>query len=359
MTPYAPVEPGRLTRLQSLNTRQTLESPRPRLRPRGLPPALEPHGIYAARDPAEAAMFGRDLLGVHRVHVTSGHQGDFASTFHAVLVRDVTLGYLQYSTAVRVEVQQLPDHVLVIVPASGVSTITVGDEVIEASPVLAAIPPPGGAMVLECDEQAAHLVVRIDRAAFDVHLSRLLGRSVARPIRFGTAFDLATPRASRWNFALQMLHAELYERASLLHTGIGHGQLEEFVMSSLLYCQASNYTELLAPSTSPARHTVRAACDYIERNLATDLTVADVAAAAGVSVRTLQHQFSEDLSQTITGFVRNRRLERVRADLADSAPGSGVTVTEIASRWGFTHLGRFAVTYRERFGESPSHTLRS
>lgn len=359
MTPMKQAEPGQLTRLQSLNTRRTLESPRPRLRPRGLPPALEPHGIYAARDPAEAAMFGRDLLGSHRVHITGGNHDDFASTFHAVLVRDVTLGYLEYSTSVRVEVRQLPDDVLVIVPANGGSTITIDGQVIEASPVQAAIPRPGGSMVLECDEEAAHLVVRIDRAAFDVHLSRLLGRSLSGPIEFDARFDLTASRASRWNFAIQMLHAELYERQSLLHSGVGHGQLEEFVMSSLLYCQPSNYTELLAPSTSPARHTVRSACDYIERNLATDLAVADIAEAAGVSVRTLQHQFSEDLSQTITGFVRSRRLERVRADLADSAPGSGVTVTEIAYRWGFTHLGRFAVTYRERFGESPSYTLRS
>ena len=36
-----------------------------------------------------------------------------------------------------------------------------------------------------------------------------------------------------------------------------------------------------------------------------------------------------------------------------------VTVSEVAYRWGFTHLGRFAGAYRERFGETPSQTLRS
>lgn len=349
---------GRLTRLQSLNTRHTFDAPRPRLRPRGLPPALEPHGIYAAANPAEAAMFGRDLLGAHRVHVADGDHAGFASSFHAVLVRDVTLGYLDYTTAVRVEVQQLPDDVLVIVPANGTSAITIGDETVRTSPIHAAVPRPGAPLTLECDADAAHLIVRIDRAALDVHLSRLLGRSLAAPIDFVPAFDLSAPRANRWNFAIQMLHSELFERASLVHSGIGHGPLEEFLMSALLFSQPSNYSDLLSPTSVAVRHTVRTACDFIERNLGADLTVADIAGAAGVSVRTLQHQFSEDLSQTVTGFVRSRRLERARADLADSVPGSGVTVTEIASRWQFNHLGRFAVTYRERFGESPSETLR-
>jgi AraC-like DNA-binding protein len=320
---------------------------------------LAPHGIYTAADPAEAASFGRDLLGVHRIHVANQDLDAFEATFHAVLVRDVTLGYLDYSTAVRIDVQQLPDDVLVIVPANGVSRIQIGETTVETSPVRAAVPRPGGPVVIECEADAAHLVIRIDRDAFEVHLSRLIGRSLPGRIDFEPAFDLTDPAASRWNFAIQMLHAEVYEQSSLLHAGVGHGQIEEFIMSSLLYSQSSNYSAVLRPSQSTERQTVRSACDFIEQNLATELSVAAIAGAANVSVRTLQHQFAEDLQQTITGYVRNRRLDRVRAELADGVPGTGLTVTNIATRWGFNHLGRFAVTYRKRFGESPSTTLRS
>lgn len=35
-------------------------------------------------------------------------------------------------------------------------------------------------------------------------------------------------------------------------------------------------------------------------------------------------------------FVRERRLERVHEELADALPSDGVTVTQVAERWGST-----------------------
>lgn len=351
--------PGRLTRLNALDTARTSEQPRPRLKPRGLPPALEPHGIYAATNPADAALYGHDVLGPHRVHVAPEDLGTFTCAFHAVLIRDVTLGYLDYATEVRVEARALPEHYLVIVPAAGSSTIATRETMVEASPVMAAIPAPGRPMTLHSEADAAHLIVRIERQALETHLSRLLGRTIDRPIEFEPAFDLSTGAATRWNFAVQMLHGELYEKESLLHRAAGLGSLEEFLMSALLYSQPSSYSEQLTTGTSTPGRVVQTAIDYIERNLAADISVRDVAAAAEVSVRTLQNQFAADLDQTPTAYLRNRRLERARSDLADASTASGLTVTDVASRWGFTHLGRFAGIYRSRFGESPSQTLRS
>jgi transcriptional regulator GlxA family with amidase domain len=55
-------------------------------------------------------------------------------------------------------------------------------------------------------------------------------------------------------------------------------------------------------------------------------------------------------------YVRQVRLGRVRADLLRSDPQL-VGVTEIATRWGFLHLSRFAQQYRRQFDELPSVTL--
>ena len=50
------------------------------------------------------------------------------------------------------------------------------------------------------------------------------------------------------------------------------------------------------------------------------------------------------------------RLERAHDTLLAAIPGS-TTVTEVALRWGFPHLGEFAARYSARFGEKPSETL--
>ncbi len=77
-----------------------------------------------------------------------------------------------------------------------------------------------------------------------------------------------------------------------------------------------------------------------------------------VSVRTLQEAFRKHVGMPPMAYVSEVRLERVHGQLRAAAPGS-TTVAEVAYQWGFAHLGRFARRYRERYGETPSQTLRT
>lgn len=85
---------------------------------------------------------------------------------------------------------------------------------------------------------------------------------------------------------------------------------------------------------------------------------ARLAAIAQVSLRTLQEAFRKYVGMSPMAYVTEVRLQRVRRQLRASTPGS-TTVAAVAHQWGFAHLGRFARRYRERFGESPSQTLRA
>jgi AraC-like DNA-binding protein len=50
-------------------------------------------------------------------------------------------------------------------------------------------------------------------------------------------------------------------------------------------------------------------------------------------------------------------LHRAHQDLLAGSNGTA-TVSSIATRWGFAHTGRFAVLYRQTYGQSPHQTLR-
>lgn len=105
---------------------------------------------------------------------------------------------------------------------------------------------------------------------------------------------------------------------------------------------------------SPA-DVVRRACEYIDAHAGADIGLLDIADAAEVAPRTLQDHFRDQLGTSPTARLRQIRLERVHAELV---AGAGRSVAEVAKRWGFGNLGRFAAEYRRTFGTAPSGDLR-
>jgi AraC family transcriptional regulator, positive regulator of tynA and feaB len=76
-----------------------------------------------------------------------------------------------------------------------------------------------------------------------------------------------------------------------------------------------------------------------------------IAAGAGISVRHLHRLFSSR-GCTVTDWIRERRLERCRTDLADPRLWER-SITEIAFRWGFSDSAHFSHCFRKEFGVSP------
>ncbi|WP_349962892.1 helix-turn-helix transcriptional regulator [Rhizobium sp. ZPR3] len=101
---------------------------------------------------------------------------------------------------------------------------------------------------------------------------------------------------------------------------------------------------------------VRRAIEFARTNVAAPITIADMAAAADVSVRALQINFRRFYNETPMAYLRRLRLEGARSDIRNAPPQA--TIADIAGRWGFTHLGRFSVQYKEAFGVSPSSDLK-
>jgi adenylate cyclase len=101
---------------------------------------------------------------------------------------------------------------------------------------------------------------------------------------------------------------------------------------------------------------VKRALSYLRKNMAEKVTLADVAGACGMSERGLLTQFKRFLGVSPVAHLHRMRLAAARSELQQS--DQSVPISEIASRCGLTHLGRFATEYRAAFGELPSATRR-
>lgn len=96
--------------------------------------------------------------------------------------------------------------------------------------------------------------------------------------------------------------------------------------------------------------------DYLESHLGDPLRVDELCSAVGSSLHTLERAFQEVHGISPKKFLTLRRLARARKDLMRGGPQVG-SVTDVAMKWGFFHLGRFAAEYKAVFLESPSETL--
>lgn len=144
----------------------------------------------------------------------------------------------------------------------------------------------------------------------------------------------------------------------------GDAQLGEERIFNLLAGAVMWLDEALAPgknghsSGASGRALIaKRAQDFIEANHHEAIRLVDLCRVTGVGSRTLQRAFREYFGLSISGYLKMVRLAAAHRDLAAADP-SQESVTAIALRRGFRHLGRFSVEFRNRFGESPGETLR-
>jgi AraC-like DNA-binding protein len=95
---------------------------------------------------------------------------------------------------------------------------------------------------------------------------------------------------------------------------------------------------------------------YVRAHAGTSVPISRLSRVVGLSERGLRNAFYGVRGMSPKRRFLVERLEDARRELSD--PRSDTTVTGAATRCGFFELGRFAASYKEAFGETPSATLR-
>lgn len=316
---------------------------------------LSDFAVIATADLDQARDAVARIFCPHDLQLGSGRQR-FDTRHHVAPLGELTLNYVQYGAEVVIDPGCLGDFYLLQIPLRGHAEIRWGTESFLADAGCGSLVSPSQPLSMRWGDDSPHLIVKLAQATVRRHWEALTGEPAGRaPLEFAPALALGEGAGAAARHLVEFMAQQLSSGLTPLTTPFLAQAEAGLVHTLLAQLPHSESHRLQARVPDIAPRAVRRAREYIDNHLADAISVNHIAEASGLCVRSLQAAFQRHTGQSPMAFLRDRRLEAVHAELRMAPPG--ITVTEVAVRHGFGHLGRFASSYARKFGEAPSATL--
>jgi AraC-like DNA-binding protein len=317
---------------------------------------LSGHSIIRTRDPEEVRAFLSSRGIGFGIAAKDARRLD--ACLNCIALPNLYISYVHYDAEVSVWTTEANCDFWVVPPIRGPFETVLGRHERVCIPGGAVVMSPRRGGLIRSSAGSARLSLRLLGPALIRHLSALLGEPIDAPLQLAPAMDLTHGYGRSIAGHLRQAIADAESGGSLLCDRAIARSFEEFVLTALLLSHPHSYSEPLRRLDRPAApRDVKRAIDFIEARLDSVVTLADIVAASGVPGRTLFRHFKDRHGVSPMRYLRLARFRKVREALQQG--GLDQDVAEVATRWGFEHMGRFAVEYRQRFGERPSDTLKS
>jgi AraC-like DNA-binding protein len=313
---------------------------------------LASHRIFQTNDPDLGRVFASQIWERHRSQLKSHH---FALTWNQVALRRSSLAYVDHPCALTARCEgPLSDVFRVLFHQSGRIDHSINGRPASSQAAQIVVHAPAQELKLDIAPFSL-LMLSLDGDLVRTALDRRLGKTPSLE-SWATELSATSPVVQTLQSLCFWAAKELDNPQSpILASTAVVANLERTLLSLFIECLAERRFRGEEPPSDLNVVQVRQAEEWIDANLASAISVEDIAAAIGVSPRALQTAFRRVRGYSPTNAVFRRRLERSRAALVAAGPDD--TVTKIATELGFFELGRFAVRYREEFGEKPSETM--
>lgn len=291
------------------------------------------------------------------IKMTAERNTSIAYNCNFISVDDVSVADCSYEGTIVGKRDGVVDRMAIFLPTAGNMTFGGRREPIYSVPGRGVILEPGDARGTSISGPRRHLCMFIDQARITRRLTHMFERTISGGVDIHPNIDLT----SGAGFVLQQIVANLHGGLS------GNGPLRRSPLAVNSLCDAAIYllleacpnrysNELEQTAPAPAPRHVKWAIDYMQEHIAEPITLDEIAAAAKVSIRTLQQGFRQFRNTTPMSYLHEIRMLAAHRDLLET--DGRQAIAEIALRWGFSHLGRFAADYRKRFGQLPSQTMK-
>lgn len=289
-------------------------------------------------------------------HHMSLSRRETSVAYHHQYVRTGAISFcrMKYGSDVRIDTENNDDFYLIQIPLSGTDLQQHDRNSVLSDSHRATLHMPGDPLHMHWSNDCEKLAIRIERQYLDQLGSAICGRNVANELSMNYEILLNDARGQALKQRAMLLFSEMTTTPDLFSHEIILQQNIENLSSSLLLWY-SNVQQFNNQQKVLPRH-VRLATDYLEANAHLPIDATELARLSGVSLRSLYSGFHDFLHCTPSRYLREIRLQKVRQDLL--CPAQPANVTAIATRWGFSQLGRFSSEYAQRFGESPRDTIK-
>lgn len=325
--------------------RDPLEAP-----PQGMTTPLAAHPVFNVRSAealaSELALnYGADLR-------AAPIQDEDISVANRAQVGGVHLHYCHYRPEVEIAFSSMAG-LRQMICLGGAGVFVRGGRRLSLAPGSTGILPPDSDFEARYGGGYQQLVLQFDETALRRQAEAITGSPL--PSELGVTFMEDWSQSSRVR-SIAIAHA-LGQVLTLEGAALGITALElaNALATAFLIENAPAFADRVsAPlrEASPAK--ARLLEDYIQQHWNRAISVEEVAAACGVSVRSVFAQFRRHRGVSPLVYQRNLRLDHARRMLL--ASDNTLSVIEVAMACGFSSFGHFARRYRDRFGELPSTT---
>ena len=121
--------------------------------------------------------------------------------------------------------------------------------------------------------------------------------------------------------------------------------INDFAQTFLLECTAA-IANIRKTETNPI---IKKVCDYVDENLAQDISLEMAADMAGVSSFYLSKLFKEEKGETFINFITDKRLDKSCELLAQT----DLSIKEITARVGYNDQNYYSRIFKTKYGLSP------
>ncbi|MFI1397540.1 AraC family transcriptional regulator [Streptomyces sp. NPDC020681] len=281
------------------------------------------------------------------------------SGFPGITVSGLSYGSPRLDAETLIKPQPLDSYLLVCEVIHGRVTVTSpGREVCCVGPGETYVLDPYRSFQVHWSPGARMMTVRLARETVERAAADALGLDDPVRARFALGGAISPQAALTWAGISAAVRREVLGEGIAGTNPLVSTHLTQTTAALLVQTQRLITNGVDPQRTGIVSHAaVRRVMALVEERAEQPHTLTDLAAAARVSPRALQEAFRRHLDTTPLGYLREVRLKRAHQDLVAAGRDGSATVSDVAYRWGFSNLGRFAAYYRERYGHPPSKTL--